>query len=295
MSYIHSTAKQILPQYDAYIIDLWGVIHDGVSSYPGVVACLNNLIESQKPIIFLSNAPRPGNVVIKKLLELGIHATLNMILSSGDAVRYQLAHRQDQHFKQLGKRIYHLGAERNQDILSGLNSDITEQLTTRLEDADYILLTAYMDDDEDLNQYDELLKKAKALNLPMVCANPDKGVVNGPRMRYCAGVLAEKYEKLGGIVYYYGKPHKMILDFTLLRLGQSGINNKQKILVIGDTLETDIQSAKLMGTDSALVLTGNMGELLSEQKNASQSEDDFLKALFQKEKIEPTWVIPALA
>lgn len=294
MSFTFETAKQILPRYDGYMIDLWGVVHDGFQAYPGVVDCLNQLIQEQKPLIFLSNAPRPGTVVMKKLVELGIQVSPKMILSSGDAVRHQLEHRQDEHFKQLGKSFYHLGANRNQDILADLNPEIRNLETTILEKADFILLTAYIDDDEDIDQHDELLEQAFTLRIPVVCANPDKGVIHGKRKRYCAGVIAEKYENLGGKVFYYGKPHKMILDFALMRFRQTGITDKQKILIVGDTLETDIQSAKNIGIDSALVLTGNTGALLADKKT-NQTEMDFLNSLFQQEGITPTWVIPSLA
>lgn len=284
-----STAKKVLGHYDAYLIDLWGVIHDGFHPYPGVVDCLNRLILQNKSLIFISNAPRPSHVMMKKLIDFGIAIKPEMMLTSGDVVRHQLTHYEDAHFRGVGKCIYHLGADRNPDILEGLDVD----LALNIEQADFILLTAYLDEDEDLNQLDARLQQAVNRNIPMLCANPDKIILNGNKRRHCSGVFAEKYEKMGGIVHYYGKPHKAILDAALTTLQKKGIQDRDRILMIGDTLETDIQAAQKMGTHSALVLTGNTGIMLDENKEIPTPK--FLENLFQRTGINPNWVIPSLS
>ena len=84
---ILSGLQDIASEYDAFIIDLWGVVHNGVVAYPGVVACLNNLIADNKPIIFMTNAPRPNKVILQQLLDLKINANIDMMLTSGDTAR----------------------------------------------------------------------------------------------------------------------------------------------------------------------------------------------------------------
>lgn len=286
----YNTTDKVLAQYQGFIIDLWGVVHNGFSAYPGVVEQLNQLIANNFPIIFLSNAPRPGSIIMKKLLELGIHVQLDMMLTSGDAVRHQLQHFEDLHFKQTGKCFYHLGSDRNSDILIDLTVDLTETI----DNADYLLVTAYMDEGEDLNQHDALLQKSSARQIPFICPNPDKVVLNGDSKRYCAGILAEKYEKLGGTVHYYGKPHRSAFDAAFKKLQKKGIKDKKQVLIIGDTLETDILGGQMSEMASALVLTGNMGIILAEQKNKDQSDLDFLTNFFERYSIMPTWVIPGL-
>jgi HAD superfamily hydrolase (TIGR01459 family) len=192
------------------------------------------------------------------------------------------------------KKLYYLGAKRNTDILAGLTVSTTENL----DGADFVLLTAYMDEGEDLHQYDDFLKKAQSLKLPFICANPDKEISNGPKLRYCAGVIAEKYEKLGGTVYYYGKPHPAIYETAQQILKEQGIIDKSKLLMIGDTLETDILGARNVGIDSALVLEGNTARLLA---MAGQGVSDpfkaekYLKQHFEKINLYPTWVLSAIA
>jgi len=48
----------LAPRYDGLIVDLWGVVHDGVAPLPGALECLRALIEAGKRVVLLSNAPR---------------------------------------------------------------------------------------------------------------------------------------------------------------------------------------------------------------------------------------------
>lgn len=279
--------QDISCKYDAFIIDLWGVIHDGFVAYTGSVESINHLIDIGKPIIFMSNAPRPNTVVLKKLLELKINANQDMVLTSGDTTRIFLA---ENLIKVPDKKYYHLGAHRNSDLLVDINICLTEDI----KQCDAILLTAYIDENEDLNQFNHILKQAVDLKIPIICSNPDKIVINGVKNRYCAGFLAEKYEMLGGTVHYYGKPHLTIYDIGLHKLKSQGIYDKKKILMIGDTLETDIQGAINADIRSALVLTGNTNNLLKESKYNKLSKDQALKDLLNNHKIYPTHVIKGL-
>lgn len=279
--------KDISYKYDAFIIDLWGVIHDGFKGYPGAVECINKLIATNKPIIFMSNAPRPNIIVLKKLLELKINATQDMILTSGDVTRIFLA-------KELidapYKKYFHLGAHRNSDLLMKLNINLTNDF----DQCDTILLTAYLDEDEDLKQFDYILQQAVALQIPIICSNPDKIVVNGHKNRYCAGFLAQKYEELGGTVIYHGKPHLSIYTTALEDLKLKEINDRNRILMIGDTIETDIQGAINSGISSALVLTGNTHNLLKEYRDHHLTPNQALNQIFNQYKIFPTHVINSL-
>lgn len=294
--------RSIQNQYEGFLFDIWGVVHDGYTAFPGVVDLLNQLISEQKKIIFLSNAPRPGIVLIKKLKDLGIAVVPEMIYSSGDEFRKQYIQLNNSLFQDLGKRFFHLGAERNTDILSNLNADVTE----RLEDASFVLLTAYMDEDEDLNQHDAFLKRALKFNLPLVCVNPDKDIDNGEKLRFCAGVLAEKYEKMGGKCHYYGKPFPAIFESAIEMMKESGIVDRKKILMIGDTLETDILGARNARIDSALILAGNTARLINQatekykaelnyKNNASFNREQYLQRLFEERNLYPTYVLESLA
>jgi HAD superfamily hydrolase (TIGR01459 family) len=277
--------NQMTEQYEGFIFDLWGVVHDGFAPYPGVLAYLAQLNDLGKSIIFLSNAPRPSSEIIQKLLAFGIKITPEMLLTSGDMVRQQLQNFDDGIFKNLGKSFYHLGQNRNLNILAGISVNLVDEL----QDANFVLLTAYLNADEDLNQYDHCLASIVSLNLPVICVNPDKEIMSGPKTRYCAGFLAEKIEKMGGVVHYYGKPYLRIYEEVFKRFQIKGIVDKRKILAFGDTLETDILGAKNAGIDSALVLTGNIGRHLKSHQNNTPSSE-ILSHLFQQYQLMPRLV-----
>jgi ribonucleotide monophosphatase NagD (HAD superfamily) len=87
----------------------------------------------------------------------------------------------------------------------------------------------------------------------MVCANPDLVVMHEDRMSICAGAIAQRYEEIGGRVRWHGKPFRSVYEtcFTLL-----GIDRRQRILGVGDSLRTDIAGANGAGIDGLLVAGG---------------------------------------
>ena len=260
----------LIHDYDAYLIDLWGVVYDGDTPYPKAVEAINQLLHHEKPVVFLSNVPRPGSITLEKLFKLGIkkHPLLS-ILTSGDLAREVL-----QTLALEGKQIYHLDDGRNKDILDGLGITPVD----RVEKAHLVLLTAYAEACEGAHYYDVPLHKAAELGIPVLCANPDKSVLHQQTHRYCAGTFAERCAEAGGVVHYYGKPHAAIFDKACEGLRVLGVQDKNRILMIGDTPETDLQGASNGGVQGLLVLTGNM-----ERRNPANLTTTY-----------PHWILPAL-
>jgi HAD superfamily hydrolase (TIGR01459 family) len=273
----------IQEKYDVFFVDIWGVVHDGYNPYPGTVNKLNELIKRKK-VVFISNAPRPYPVIASKLKEFNIIVEDAEIVSSGDITREELKKLAAQE-----KKIYHIGAARNSDILK----DIDISIVDNIKEADFVLLTAYLDEGENLEQFDDLFKEAISLSKPFICANPDTIVIHGNSHRYCAGYFASKVEELGGKVLYYGKPHNNIYEYALRRLNKDNLNYS-KILMIGDTFDTDIMGANKLGIHSALVATGNT-EILLQNNNVSAPERlNFLRKTIEEKNIYPTWIIHGL-
>ena len=50
--------RALADDYDGFIVDLWGTVHNGVEPLPGAVDCLEHLTATGKPVLILSNAPR---------------------------------------------------------------------------------------------------------------------------------------------------------------------------------------------------------------------------------------------
>ena len=111
---------QIQSKYDAFFIDLWGVIHNGGDLYPDALDVLKNLNKLNKKFVLISNAPRPSNNVKKYLLNLKMDKVfLKNIFTSGEAAIQTLK-------KNIyGKKFYHLGPEKDKDLIKGFKKNKT--------------------------------------------------------------------------------------------------------------------------------------------------------------------------
>ena len=239
----------VADRYDGFILDLWGVIHDGVEAYPGVAETLAELGKAGKRTIMLSNAPRRAGALIAQLTRLGVGRDLyDEVMSSGEAVYLELASRSDPIFAGLGDRLHHLGPERDRNIYEGL-----PYRPVGIDQADFVLNTGPVELTESVADYQGLLDRALARRLPMICANPDQVVIRQGSRIICAGAIAERYSQMGGMVIERGKPDPAIYDLTLGRLG---IADRRRVCAVGDALHTDIRGARAAGIDAVLVTGG---------------------------------------
>lgn len=242
--------RELAPRYDGFILDLWGVIHDGVAPMPGAIECLQALTGAGKRIALLSNAPRRAEDVIRRITPIGVPRGLyHHVMSSGEEAWQHLSRRHDPFYAALGRHCLHIGSERDLEIREGLSLNFVDSA----EKADFILNTGPAGWDDRIEDYEPLLRQALARNLPMVCANPDLVVMRGSRLHLCAGALAKWYEDAGGRVRWHGKPHRSVYDTCL---GLLGIEDRSRILAVGDSLRTDIAGAAGAGLDSVLIAGG---------------------------------------
>jgi HAD superfamily hydrolase (TIGR01459 family) len=236
-------------QYDGFIIDLWGVVHDGVAPYAGAVDCLKQL--TGRPVLLLSNAPRRVGPSGDALRKLGVDDTLyTNLLTSGEATWLALRDRPDAWLQALGHHVYHLGPDRDRSVIEGLNLDLVQTPGA----ASFILNTGPDDlrDGCSLDEFKPELQACLDAGLKMICANPDLEVVRGGKRILCAGALAEFYEAAGGDVRWIGKPDGAIYDQAMEIMGLP----RTRLLAIGDSLRTDIAGAARSGMDSVWVLGG---------------------------------------
>jgi HAD superfamily hydrolase (TIGR01459 family) len=243
--------RDLAPHYDGFIVDLWGVIHDGIKTYPGVIETLTQLRAANKKVVFLSNAPRRAAAIGRALAHMGVTPDLYTgIMSSGEAVHAALRDRDDPDFARLGKKLYHLGPERDRDVFDTL--DLTEVAT--IEAAEFLLNTGPDDHlgPDDPSIYTPTLNTALAAGIPMICANPDLEVIRDGQRIICAGLLAQIFAARGGRVIQRGKPDPAIYAPTLRLLG----TERSRTLAIGDSLRTDMAGAAAAGIDACWVLSG---------------------------------------
>ena len=259
--------SEIYSFYDTFVIDLWGVMHNGILLNNKAMQATNKLLEESKKIVFLSNAPRPSEKVREFLKKMKMDEKyLKNIITSGEAAMKAINE------NRFGKLFYHLGPSRDDSIFYKIKRN-----KTKLENSDFILCTGLFDEYEnDLNFYKNFLKNS--ISKKLVCTNPDLTVHRGDKEEYCAGSIAQVFESLGGKVVYFGKPHKEIYKMCF--------NDKEKVLAIGDNLRTDIQGANNLNIDSILISNGV-------HRNEFKDENE-LKHLLEKYKVKANYFQPEL-
>ncbi len=245
-------------RYDGFVLDLWGVIHDGVNAFPHAVDCLTRLRAAGKRTLLLSNVPRPNAAVQSMMRRMGIDDSLYTdILTSGEAVRTALQSPPDLWWAELGTRVYHLGPQRDRPVLDGLPLIIAESPA----EADFVLNTGPDDhqNPSDITAFEPLLQDCAHYRLKMICANPDLVVIRGGVRVLCAGSLALQYQRLGGDVRSLGKPDPAIYQPVLERLTMP----PERVLAVGDSLHTDIAGASGVDLAACWVLNGVHGAELA--------------------------------
>lgn len=252
-----TSVTQLPKAYDAWLCDIWGVMHNGERPFAGAVDACLRFREQGGVIVMISNSPRPRAGVERQMTMIGVpEETYDAVVTSGDSTRAVLKKRE-------GERVFHLGPDRDLPIFEGLDLERVD-----LEKAEFVLCSGLFDDvTETPDDYRSMLEELKARGLQMICANPDVQVERGHELVYCAGALAAAYEAMGGEVIYTGKPHKPIYD-TALDLMTQVVGkqvSKDRILCIGDGVNTDIAGAAAAGMDalyiaSALHMNKGAGE-----------------------------------
>ena len=75
--------SSIADNYQLFYIDLWGVVHNGVTLHLEAIKALKEINKKRKDYILLTNAPRPNYVVKSFLQKLGVDVlVLNLKVSS---------------------------------------------------------------------------------------------------------------------------------------------------------------------------------------------------------------------
>ncbi len=255
--------SEIAADHDALLCDIWGVLHNGREAFLPAADALRRFRAERGPVILLTNAPRPVVDVESMLQRVGVPLDCyDAILSSGALAHDGVGDRVSAAGRTL--KLYHLGPDRDGGVLGGLDIERVD-----VGAAEIVLCTGLYDDDtETADSYVGLFQDMRARNLTMLCANPDIVVQRGDKLIWCAGALAEAYEKIGGRVIYYGKPHRPIYEASLKLAAKISGKGIRRPLAVGDGADTDIKGANRMGIDALFVAQGvhaaHLGELTAE-------------------------------
>ena len=243
-------ASKIMEKYSTVILGLRGVITDGNNIDADVINALISMKRQGMNVVVLSNTTKRTESVIRFLHEKKVPlAVFDSIVTAGEIVHYQLKVKNTE-FDKIGKSYYRLGDRSYTGVFSGL-TEYNE--VSSLAQADFVYIENVAKENDTIDNYIPILEHAASLNIPMLCVGNDTSTYVDGKIILGAGAIAEQYAILGGKIITKGKPDTKLFAYTI-----DGLPNvkKDNILVIGDSLPTDIKGAKLLGVDSMLISKG---------------------------------------
>ena len=241
----------IIDSYDNFILDQWGVMHDGKTGYKHAIDTVQHLEDKNKKLFIISNSSKRKKSSEDRLPTLGFkkNSFIN-VLTSGEMI-WDTIHQE--YFNFLDKKkcfhIYDTSKEDGLDFRKGLNLTYTENIA----ESELILACTPFPNMQPID-YIPILDKAIENKLIMYCANPDFETVEKKNNEniFCMGAIAEIYKKMGGEVIIKGKPDISIYVKSTESLGI----DKTRTIAIGDSLFHDIKGANNFSIDSVLVKSG---------------------------------------
>ncbi|MEO5325033.1 TIGR01459 family HAD-type hydrolase [Mesorhizobium sp. CC13] len=268
--------RDLAERFDVFILDQFGVLHDGTAPYPGAVEALVWLKQAGKRTLLLSNSGKRSAPNEARLAKLGfVSGSWDHFLSSGEVAWQSL---RKQLSNEAGLRCLLIARDGDRSAVEGLPLTLVDTG----EEADIVLLSASEGDRYDLDHYRRLLQPAAARGIRCLCTNPDKIMLTSVGPRFGAGRIAELYAELGGEVAWIGKPFPEIYAAVLDLLGRP---EPSRVVCVGDSIEHDIAGGQGAGLRTALVMTGVL-------ETSSQAERD---RLFAEHRATPDFLVRTFA
>ena len=273
----YTTLEDLADQFDAFFIDQFGVLMDASGPYPFAIDAIKRLSEYNKPIVLLSNSGKRAIENCERLERLGFDLNLfTAVITSGEVAYWTIKNKiEDGNF--IKPKIYLISRNSDTSPVNGLSCKIAKNT----DEADYLIIAGSESDTKSLNYYTSLLEPMANKGVPAFCTNPDLVMLTPNGTSFGAGLIAKKYEEMGGAVTWFGKPHPLIYKFALNKIPNI---EPQKVLCIGDSLEHDIRGGFYANCSSALVKTG----IGATKKNKDLMNSDNLSEI-------PNFIIPAFS
>jgi HAD superfamily hydrolase (TIGR01450 family) len=249
--------KSIIDQYNVIFFDAFGVIKNYQGLVPGIEQTFAYLEQQNKEYYIVTNdASRSPAQLASTYHKLGLDViTPDRIVSSGMLTKEYLD------LKVQGGIVAYLGTENSAHYIesSGLHTlPISEVNESNIDKVNALIFL----DDEGFNWFEDLNKAVNLLRkrtIPAIVANTDHAYpVTVNSVSIAIGGLATMIEKIVGKEFIrFGKPDSQMFMFAYDLIRDHRPISKKEIVMVGDTLHTDILGGNKFGLDTVLVLSGN--------------------------------------
>jgi HAD superfamily hydrolase (TIGR01459 family) len=251
--------RDIADQFDLFLVDQYGVLHDGVAAYPGAIDGLAEIAARGRKIIVLTNSGKGAAANMARLGTLGFAGSgLDAVVSSGDVALHCVKNGTLGPPFAAGAAACVIG--RPGDSYAFSSNDF--KLVTRPQHAAFLVFAGSDAPRMSLEAYRRDLTDAAKARVPAICVNPDITMIRDGELVAAPGAIARVYEDLGGEVAYVGKPHPAIFTHAI---ATATLGSGARILMIGDSPEHDVAGARAMGLATLLVRTGIHGHLAEQE------------------------------
>lgn len=302
---VHKSLSEIAPLYDAFILDQYGVLHNGEVALDGAPECVAELARMGKKLIILSNTSGPASAALAKLPKFGFDPDqlVGAVTSGEESSKYVKATFGNTESVKRALWFTWDGQGNMPNPLDYLAKCGNVEVATNVEEADFVLthgahvwqrgeeqvsLGSFLTEGS-LEVVTPILEECLARNLPMICANPDF-IVRMPdgSTGYMPGNIARKYEEMGGECRSFGKPHPEHFKACLKKLGVDA----SRAVHVGDSLHHDIAGANAAEVASLFITSGIHCDELNTEYGVLPDED-LLQELVEREGHVPTHVMSA--
>jgi HAD superfamily hydrolase (TIGR01459 family) len=241
----------VAERYDLILCDVFGVLHDAERTHPAAIEALARARRRGRVVVLISNSALPGPVLRDTLKARNIGPDVyDAVVTSADVTRGLLRDR-------AVRRVCHIGSAQEAVLFEGLDVALTQA-----RDAEIIICTGF-ESPADEDRRAVLLETARALDLTLVCTNPDRSAQTPSGVLRFAGLIADAYRQLGGRVTLTGKPDRSIYLMALAAAERirGRATSADRVLAIGDTCSLDIVGAVRCGFDAVWIGSGREGDV----------------------------------
>ena len=259
--------SEILDTFDVAVLDQWGVLHNGSVPYPHAADATTMLQEHGKHIVILSNSGKRAATNLKRIADIGLPAEhVSDVVTSGEALRDDLLASRLVINGKTPRTIFPI-CVRTGDAEAWRGDAATIQITHTCDESVDCIMLMGLPDGSSLDVHDDTFQQAVALNIPLICSNPDKTSPRADGLVVSPGALADRYAGIGGQVIWYGKPDLPVYQAVMRCRPEF---KPSRFLMIGDSLEHDIAGAQRAGFSTAWIRGGIHADAFDGSENVSK-------------------------